>query len=181
MRYLAEVPGGRETPAGRVIKWLITGPDPTSIVEGAAKNGSLPFFCGDVTPREWRVGTITCTMAQSVRWTNGGGVFQVPAGHTEHPNGVTGVAHLTVLIPTEDLDEFERKLISVIGLIPKVSPDGERTWSLSTTTGRDSPCLILRAPRDKQEDIYVRMRRGCIYKVAFQFNLPEGEGGLLVV
>ena len=60
MRYLAEVPGGRETPTGRLLKWLITGPDPTSNVEGAAKNGSLPFFCGDVTPREWRVRTIIC-------------------------------------------------------------------------------------------------------------------------
>jgi hypothetical protein len=55
VKYLAEVPGGRETPAGKVLKWLITGPDPTSIAEGAAKNGSLPFFCGDVTSREWRV------------------------------------------------------------------------------------------------------------------------------
>jgi len=61
VRYLAEVPGGRETPAGRVLKWLITGPDPTSNVEDAAKNGSLPFFCGDVTPREWRVRIIVCT------------------------------------------------------------------------------------------------------------------------
>ena len=55
VRYLAETQGGRETPEGRVLKWLITGPDPTTSVRGAAKNGSLPFFCGDITPREWRV------------------------------------------------------------------------------------------------------------------------------
>lgn len=55
VRYLAEVPGGRETLEGRVLKWLITGPDPTTTVEGVAKNGSSPFFCGDITPREWRV------------------------------------------------------------------------------------------------------------------------------
>ena len=66
MRYLAEVPGGRETPEGRVIKWLITGPDPTSSIEGAAKNGSLPLFCGDVTPREWRVRIVVCNRYDGV-------------------------------------------------------------------------------------------------------------------
>ncbi|KAJ8699310.1 hypothetical protein PTI98_002437 [Pleurotus ostreatus] len=49
VRYLGEVAGGRETPAGKILKWLITSP---------AKQhgrGVLPFFCGDVTPREWRL------------------------------------------------------------------------------------------------------------------------------
>lgn len=55
VRYLTEVPGGRKATTGKVLEWLITGPDPTSAVDGAAKNGSLPFFCGDITPREWRV------------------------------------------------------------------------------------------------------------------------------
>ena len=47
--YLAEVNGGRETPQGRTIRWRVTAPE--------AKHGigRLPFFCGDVTPREWRV------------------------------------------------------------------------------------------------------------------------------
>lgn len=61
VRYLAEVPGGRETSAGKVLQWLITGPDPISNVEGIAKNGSLPFFCGDITPREWRVRNTVCS------------------------------------------------------------------------------------------------------------------------
>jgi len=159
VRYLAEAPGGRETPTGRVLKWLITSPDPTSIVEDAATNGALPFFCGDITPREWRV----------------------PAGHLDHPNGASGVAYLTVLIPTKDLDGFERKLTSVIGLTPKVGPNDERTWSLSTTTEKDSPHLILRAPRDREEDMYVEKRKGCIYNVAFQLTRPDGEGSLLWV
>jgi len=71
VRYLAEVPGGRETPTGRVLEWLITGPDPTSNVEGAAKNGSLPFFCGDITPREWRVRIIIHSCGS---WSDSDGV-----------------------------------------------------------------------------------------------------------
>lgn len=59
VRYLTEVPGGRETVTGKVLKWLVTWSDPTTAVDGAAKNGSLPFFCGDITPREWRVGVVS--------------------------------------------------------------------------------------------------------------------------
>jgi len=157
VKYLAEVPGGRETPTGRVLKWLITGPDPTSNVEDTAKNGSLPFFCGDITPREWRV----------------------PTEHVEHPNGVTAVAHIIVLIPAKALEEFTRQLTSVIGFTPKVGPHDTRTWPLSTTTGAHSPHLILRTPQDTEEKRYVMERGGSIYKVAFQLTRPEG--GLLSV
>jgi len=70
---------------------------------------------------------------------------------------------------------------SVTGFTPKVGPDDEKTWSLSTTIGRDSPHLIVRAPRDTEEEIYVRKRKGGIYKVAFLLTRPDGEGGLLSV
>jgi hypothetical protein len=79
------------------------------------------------------------------------------------------------LIPAKDLDEFERKLTSVIGFAPNVDPNDERTWSLSTTTGRDSPRLILRTPQDREEERYVKKRKGSIYKVAFQLTGPEGN------
>jgi hypothetical protein len=97
----------------------------------------------------------------------------------KHPNGVTEVVHLTVLISQKDLDEFGRQLTSVIGFPPDNGPDGTRTWSLSTTTGSHSPRLILRVPRDRMEEIYLGKRKGCIYKVAFQ--LTRSEGGLLSI
>ena len=97
----------------------------------------------------------------------------------DHPNGVTELAGLIILISPEDLDKFQRQLTSVIGFIPEVSPEGTRTWSLSTTTASHSPCLILRVPKDKEEELYVRERKGCIYKVAFQST--QGEGGFLLV
>ena len=48
VRYAGEVRGGREREDGKVLEWLISGPP-----EGA--RGTLPFFCGDLTPRDWRV------------------------------------------------------------------------------------------------------------------------------
>ena len=48
VRYAREVRGGREREDGKVLEWLISGPPD-------GKRGTLPFFCGDLTPREWRV------------------------------------------------------------------------------------------------------------------------------
>lgn len=97
----------------------------------------------------------------------------------DHPNGVTEVEYLTVLILQKDLDEFERQLTSVIGFTPEVGPDGTRTWSLSVTTGGHSPSLIVRTPRDKEEEMYVRERKGSIYNLAFRS--AHLEGGLLSI
>jgi hypothetical protein len=49
VHYLPEINGGRETPDGKVLKWLISAPDT------GLETGSVPFFCGDLTPRAWRV------------------------------------------------------------------------------------------------------------------------------
>lgn len=48
-RYREPHGGGRTRPDGRVLKWIITFPDLKH------PRGNLPFFCQDVTPREWRV------------------------------------------------------------------------------------------------------------------------------
>lgn len=52
VRYHPERPGGRETPDGRTLKWLVTFVD--SDTSGPIADTS-PFFCGDITPRKWRV------------------------------------------------------------------------------------------------------------------------------
>jgi hypothetical protein len=51
-RYEPEVPGGRTRPDGVEIKWEITTPTRWGEKKGTSR---LPFFCGDVTPRELRV------------------------------------------------------------------------------------------------------------------------------
>ena len=49
--YEPPVDGGRTREDGVVLKWVITAPD----VERHGR-GTLPFFCGDITPRKLRVG-----------------------------------------------------------------------------------------------------------------------------
>ena len=47
-----ESEGGRKREDGKVLEWRIS-----STVNGEER-GKLPFFCGDVTPRDWRVSGI---------------------------------------------------------------------------------------------------------------------------
>jgi hypothetical protein len=54
VRYAPEVAGGRRRSDGIELKWEITRPATMADKEGGTR---LPFFCGDVTPRELRVGT----------------------------------------------------------------------------------------------------------------------------
>lgn len=49
VKYLPEQNGGRKRPDGKVLKWVIS----TAAVGHG--RGIVPFFCGDVTPRKWRV------------------------------------------------------------------------------------------------------------------------------
>lgn len=49
IRYDPEVDGGRARNDGKVLKWRISAPT------RERTRGVAPFFCGDVTPREWRV------------------------------------------------------------------------------------------------------------------------------
>lgn len=54
-KYISEQAGGRKRSDGRELKWVISAPE-------GEKGGTLPFFCGDVTPREWRVCRILWTL-----------------------------------------------------------------------------------------------------------------------
>jgi len=58
--YVPEVPGGRKRPDGVELKWLI------SSSQRDEQIGVLPFFCGDVTPRDLRVSAIALLHSKQV-------------------------------------------------------------------------------------------------------------------
>jgi hypothetical protein len=49
--YEEPQPGGRTTPEGRVLEWETASPKQLTEQDP----GVLPFFCADITPRDWRV------------------------------------------------------------------------------------------------------------------------------
>lgn len=77
--YSPETPGGRTRPDGEILKWIITSPLPA---EGTPP--PLPFFCGDVTPRESRVcATVFKSLIHNDLFTES---FRFPLIHLRTPN-----------------------------------------------------------------------------------------------
>ena len=78
------IEGGRLRPDGRKLEWRTA----------RQKTFDLPFLCGDVTPREWRV----------------------PPDRTEHANGAVGVAKLTVAV--SDAETSAARYAALLGTEP---------------------------------------------------------------
>jgi len=156
--------GGRltKTPEGelRELKWRITASD-----HSVAK-GELPFFCGDITPREWRVPTS-------------------PPSNVIHPNGVLGVASLTFITPSLNLEVFSAQFTAVYGHEPTkkmVGSDSFYVWSLEVPHPVKS--IIKDSGKKYNAEVYLRgakesdegqVNRGSgLWEVAFWVS---GKGG----
>lgn len=150
VKYLPTVPGGRERPDGRVLRWRITAPDPQRFAPAA-----LPFFCGDVTPREWRVPLD-------------------PPSNAEHPNGVVGVAHVRLLTAPDKVNALGERLTAVLG----VQPGSDGAWDLELL-GTGVAKLVVSGTQDEQERgwLAARSREVAVYEIAFRVeggNAKEG-------
>jgi len=82
--------GGRLRPDGVRLDWQIVRP----------RTNDLPFWCGDVTPRNLRV----------------------PEGDMrKHPNGVTGISRVVVAV--SDLAASKARYCALLGAEPKAAPE----------------------------------------------------------
>ncbi|KAF8437586.1 glyoxalase-like domain-containing protein [Boletus edulis BED1] len=146
IHYTLETPGGRTRTDGRVLEWVITGTEDDEL------RGTVPFFCGDVTPREWRVPV-------------------EPPSNAVHPSGVQGVAYVRVLTEPGSLTSVSAKLTSVVGEPPRLNAQGsEYTWTLevpSGTSDAEKPRLILGAPKDDEEQDHLETKGPGIFEVGF--------------
>ncbi|KAI1791543.1 glyoxalase-like domain-containing protein [Ganoderma leucocontextum] len=146
VHYAPEVRGGRTREDGKVLEWLISAPP-------GGERGKLPFFCGDLTPRDWRVPL-------------------EPRSNSRHNNTARGVAHVKLLVPPEELTATTKELTSVLGTSPFSSTLEEVVWRLDLQPSRVGPpsaipVLKLRAAEDEEETEYVRTHGPGIYEVAF--------------
>ncbi|TBU42111.1 glyoxalase-like domain-containing protein [Dichomitus squalens] len=154
VRYAREVRGGRRREDGRVLEWLISGPP-----DGARE--TLPFFCGDLTPRDWRVPL-------------------EPRANTQHENTACGVAHVKLLVPPDALAATARQLTSVLGASPYSSTAEEVAWHLDLRPSRVAPpskipVLRVGAAESDEEKEYVRAHGAGIYEVGFAVS-DSGQG-----
>ncbi|KAF8129280.1 glyoxalase-like domain-containing protein [Boletus edulis] len=174
IHYTPETPGGRTRTDGRVLEWVITGTEDDEL------RGTVPFFCGDVTPREWRVRRcfffLSFEDAQSSGgyYADRGEVGQVPVeppSNAVHPSGVQGVAYVRVLTEPGSLTSVSAKLTSVVGEPPRLNAQGsEYTWTLevpSGTSDAEKPRLILGAPKDDEEQDHLETKGPGIFEVGF--------------
>ncbi|KIK70998.1 hypothetical protein GYMLUDRAFT_33103 [Collybiopsis luxurians FD-317 M1] len=121
--YDRETPGGRTRPDGRVLKWLIT--PPKRPAQGTDRRLPLPFFCGDVTPRDLRVPAD-------------------PPSNTDHPSTAIGIAFVHFQAPSHKLFDVSRSLDYIAGNSGVTSNDAEREWKLDTVKGNPGrDCRLL--------------------------------------
>jgi len=90
------IDGGRVRPDGRELRWQTA----------RQATFDLPFLCGDITPREWRV----------------------PEGEARrHANGKSGIARVTVAV--DDVAESMRRYEALLGRVDLAAPDAIRIGS----------------------------------------------------
>jgi len=159
-RYAPEVAGGRRRTDGREIKWEITPPARWAEKEGGTR---LPFFCGDMTPRELRVPTR-------------------PPSNTEHPNGALSIAHLRMLAPPLAFSGVTTELSAIIGEEPiDISPT-ERAWLLDLpgqAAPKRHPHLILCVPDvdDEAELRFVQTHGAGLFEIGVRIDESGGKQG----
>lgn len=119
--YAEPVDGGRVTTEGKVLKWRVTPPVITPDEIGRIKKVELPFFCEDITPREWRVRPPSPPPLPILVILMRCG--QVPASeeNVTHPSKVLAVSHLRYIASEETFDSTLEKFTAIIGTPPSLT------------------------------------------------------------
>lgn len=152
--YRSEVEGGRIRPDGVELKWLISSP---------AEESVLPFFCGDLTPRELRVPL-------------------QPPSNTVHPCTAAGVAHVHVLAEDRLIQHLSQQFTSVIGERPVLPSSQSFKWSLQTSSMASSKrsCeLILSVPVSEEERAFIGGEEHGLYEIGFWVKEGQQPGSVL--
>ncbi|KAI0696557.1 glyoxalase-like domain-containing protein [Cerioporus squamosus] len=144
--HYEESKGGRRREDGKVLEWVISS-------TGEELRGALPFFCGDVTPRDWRVPL-------------------EPRSNTEHTNTTLGVSYIKLLVASNRFDASKKQLITVLGAQPGTSTNVLASWDLDEQPAhlgvhKAAPQLVLVAAGVVEERAYVQEHGQGIYEVGF--------------
>ncbi|KAK0455206.1 glyoxalase-like domain-containing protein [Desarmillaria tabescens] len=152
--YQSEVEVGRIRPDGVELKGLITSP---------AEEGVLPFFCGDLMPRELRVPL-------------------QPPSNVVHRCTASGIAHIRVLAENRSIQHLSQQFTSVIGERPVLSSSQSFKWSVQPSAMASSKrtCeLILSVPVSEEEHAFVGDKEHRIYEIGFWVEERQLPGSVV--
>lgn len=145
--YEAEENGGRKRTDGKVVRWLISTPQ--------ENKGTLPFFCGDITPRDLRVPT-------------------KPPANVQHPSTTQGIAHIRIVTDAKSFPVISKQLTSVTGQEPLSCTPIEAVWSLDSHS-TTSPRLILSTPSIELESALAKNVGTGIVEVGFLVKKKQDD------
>lgn len=153
--YKSPQEGGRRRPDGKELAWRVTFPVNCS-------RGSIPFWCNDVSPREWRV--------------------PVSKDNTKHPSGTLGTAgvelrttsHARLTTATAAILDSDLKKESEFGIdVPHQVPTAKKpTIRIREASGDEkdlSLSLVLQAPQ-KLPPVHQQIGNGTVSIVFEQPN-----------
>ncbi|KAG9077596.1 hypothetical protein FS749_010511 [Ceratobasidium sp. UAMH 11750] len=145
--------GGRTRAGDGVeLKWRVTFP--------AAKHGrgSVPFFCQDLTPREWRVPS---------------------ADEETHSNSAFGISHVHLSIPKDKFPQVRAQLSVVLGSEPRESNEWE--IGLPQSINARAPCLKLSAAESGVTVSSIEEVGFFVRKPKDKVDVPKGFGKVVFV
>ncbi|KAI0806766.1 glyoxalase-like domain-containing protein [Fomes fomentarius] len=142
-----ELEGGRRREDGKILEWLI------SSIVNKDDRGKLPFFCGDVTPREWRVPL-------------------EPRSNVEHASTTIGITYVKLLVSPAAFASSTKQLTTVFGQDPHTSTTTEAIWDLDEQPSRlgmhkKAPQLVLRVFQNEEERGYIQTHGSEVYEIGF--------------
>ncbi|KAI0792704.1 glyoxalase-like domain-containing protein [Abortiporus biennis] len=145
VKYEDEVNGGRTRTDGEILKWLITAPSQSSAIGGGDIRGRLPFFCGDLTPRNLRV----------------------PHEKTDitHPNTAVGIAFVRILTSHDQFDGLRRQYGTILHASSTSSEEVEFSLKTPAVDSTAAPSLFLRPPQSESEKEWLKTRGAGLYEV----------------
>lgn len=136
------IEGGRKRPDGKDVKWAVTFPKGEK--GGQQVRGKVPFFCHDITPRDYRV--------------------PITKESVKHPCGALYVSRLTVIVETEqELEDMLRVNGDYQGNLKNVFKKREFCGQMfgfhkvrEVPGMHFGPEVILRLPEDEKERAKVK-------------------------
>ena len=157
MQYKRPVSGGRVRPDGRQIGWNVTFP----VVNTGYQRGEIPFFCSDLTPREFRA--------------------PISPENTTHPNGAYGIDELYIFLPEERANALSQAYSAIFGVANSVDSDPNfvGTFELSrfnNITGTEDPVVVIGMPLEEDQLAAMEERGGLLLANLTLGSLDESKG-----